>query len=114
MCGVLCGLAGAQLSMGVLDSYTNDMTAGRGYIALAAVFFGGGKPLGTAAAAVLFGGAEALSNTLQVHGYSGELILMLPYVLTILVLAIARLRTLEGFSFFSRTFFARSRMAAEG
>jgi general nucleoside transport system permease protein len=114
LCGILCGLAGAQLSMAVLNSYTNDMTAGRGYIALAAVFFGGGRPLGTAAAAVLFGAAEALSNTLQVKGHSGELVLMLPYVLTVLVLAIAKLRTVERISLFSRSFFTRARMAANG
>jgi simple sugar transport system permease protein len=112
LCGILCGLAGAQLSMAVLNSYTNDMTAGRGYIALAAVFFGGGRPLGTAAAAVLFGAAEALSNTLQVKGHSGELVLMLPYVLTVLVLAIARLRSVERISWFSRSFFSRARMAS--
>jgi simple sugar transport system permease protein len=90
LCSVLCALAGTQLAAAVLDSYSTDMTAGRGYIALAAVFFGAARPLPTAFAAVLFGAAEALSNTLQIHGVSAELVLMLPYVLTIVALSASR------------------------
>jgi simple sugar transport system permease protein len=95
LCSVLCGLAGAQLSMAVLGSFTTNMTAGRGYIALAAVFFAAGRSLGTVFAACLFGGAEALSNTLQINGFPSELILMLPYVLTIIALTLSRILALD-------------------
>ncbi|MFT3865029.1 MAG: ABC transporter permease [Solirubrobacterales bacterium] len=96
LCSALCGLAGAQLSMAVLGSFTTNMTAGRGYIALAAVFFAAGRPLGTVFAGCLFGAAEALSNTLQINGFPSELILMLPYVLTIIALTSSRLLALES------------------
>jgi simple sugar transport system permease protein len=82
--------------MAVLGSFTTGMTAGRGYIALAAVFFAGGKPLPTVLAGCLFGAAEALSNALQVNGFPPELILMLPYLLTIIALVLGRTLGLAG------------------
>jgi simple sugar transport system permease protein len=85
--GVLCGLAGAQFSMANLNAFNNNMTAGAGFIALAAIFVGNVKPLWTALACVLFGFVQALGGQLQqVAGLPAGLMLALPYAVTVIVL----------------------------
>jgi simple sugar transport system permease protein len=92
--GVLAGVGGAYLSIGQSSLFTRNMTAGRGFIALAALIFGKWRPVPTMLACVLFGFADAL--TIQMQGVaklpSGEdvpvqFIQMIPYVVTIVVLA---------------------------
>jgi simple sugar transport system permease protein len=92
--GVLAGIAGAYLSIGQSSLFTRNMTAGRGFIALAALIFGKWRPVQTMLACVLFGFADAL--TIQMQGVvklpSGEdvpvqFIQMIPYLVTIVVLA---------------------------
>jgi simple sugar transport system permease protein len=92
--GVLAGVGGAYLSIGQSSLFTRNMTAGRGFIALAALIFGKWRPVQTMLACVLFGFADAL--TIQMQGVaklpSGEdvpvqFIQMIPYVVTIVVLA---------------------------
>ena len=92
--GVLAGIGGAYLSIGQSSLFTRNMTAGRGFIALAALIFGKWRPVQTLLACLLFGFTEALSNVLQGMAKlpSGEdipvqFIQMVPYVLTIVVLA---------------------------
>lgn len=85
--GVLSALGGAYLSIGVLHSFTVNMTNGRGYIALAAMIFGKWTPFGAFGAALLFGFATALGIALQGHGVSSNLLQMIPYALTVLALA---------------------------
>ena len=94
LAGVLAGLGGAYLSIGQSSLFTRNMTAGRGFIALAALIFGKWRPVQTLLACLLFGFTEALSNQMQgVYKLpSGEdipvqFIQMVPYVLTIVVLA---------------------------
>jgi simple sugar transport system permease protein len=84
--GVLAGLGGAWLAF-EQHSYTDGMSAGRGYIALAAMIIGKWNPLGAAAACLLFGFAESFSLQFQDSGIPTQFIQMLPYVLTIIVLA---------------------------
>jgi general nucleoside transport system permease protein len=86
--GALAGLAGAHLSLSVALSWSEYMTAGRGFIAIALVIFSKWHPLRVVAGALLFGGAEALQLQLQAKGVavSPFLLEMLPYVLTLLVL----------------------------
>lgn len=84
--GALCGLAGAQLAMATLGQFTADMAAGRGYIALAAIFAGAARPIGTAVACLVFGLVSSLANQLQLEHYNTDIMLMLPYVVTVLVL----------------------------
>lgn len=86
--GVLAGLGGAWLALGS-NGFSDNMTNGRGYIALAAVIMGNWKPLWAAAACLLFAFADALQLQLQTAdiGVPGELVQMLPWVLTIVVLA---------------------------
>ena len=92
--GALAGIGGAYLSIGQSSLFTRNMTAGRGFIALAALIFGKWRPVQTMLACLLFGFADAL--TIQMQGVaklpSGEdipvqFIQMIPYVVTIIVLA---------------------------
>lgn len=87
LCGVLCGLAGAELSLGQLRAFTDNITQGSGFIAFAAAVFGAAMPIGTAVASVFFGLASALGiqTQLETEGLSipRELILAVPYLLTI-------------------------------
>ncbi|MAY61418.1 MAG: hypothetical protein CML29_04340 [Rhizobiales bacterium] len=90
--GLLAGLAGTQLAMDKLHFFLPDMTAGRGFIGLAATLFGAGQPWMTAGAAVLFGFFGALGDRLQAFDIPAQFVLMLPYVAAILALALARWR----------------------
>ncbi len=84
--GLLSGLAGAFLSLGIAGIFNPNMTAGRGFIALAAMIFGKYTPFGAAGACVLFGLGEALSSRLQDTGISANLLSTLPYILTLIAL----------------------------
>jgi ABC-type uncharacterized transport system permease subunit len=84
--GALAGLAGAWLAS-EQHSFTDGMTGGRGYIALAAMIVGKWSPFGAALACLMFGGAEALQITLQGSRFPNELLQMLPYLVTMLALA---------------------------
>jgi simple sugar transport system permease protein len=84
--GVLAGIAGAWLAS-EQHSFTDGMTGGRGYIAIAAMIVGKWTPVGAAAACLLFGAAEALQIALQGSAFPSELLQMLPYVVTMLALA---------------------------
>ncbi|CAN5467023.1 hypothetical protein BH10ACT3_BH10ACT3_17070 [soil metagenome] len=87
--GAMAGLAGSFLSLGSLGSFEDNMTAGRGYIALAAMIFGRWNPVGALGAALLFGFAEALQTKLAIieTPIPSQFLLMAPYVLTLLVVA---------------------------
>ena len=78
--GTLAGLGGVFLSLGELDLYSDGMTAGRGFIALAAVIFGRWTPLGATGAAIGFGALSALQFVLQRAGVPSELMQALPYL----------------------------------
>jgi simple sugar transport system permease protein len=84
--GILSGLAGAFLSLGIAGIFNSNMTAGAGYIALAAMIFGKYTPWGAGAACLIFGLGEALSPRLQDTGISPYLLSTLPYILTIVAL----------------------------
>jgi simple sugar transport system permease protein len=84
---MLAGLAGAHLSLGVLDTFREGMTAGRGFIALAALIFGKWTPVGALGASILFGFFQAVQIRLQGLGVPTEFIQMIPYVVTIIALA---------------------------
>ena len=86
--GMLAALGGADISIGILNRFNPDMVAGRGYIALAAMIFGAWKPWRSFGASLLFGFATALSYQLQgISNLSRNILLMIPYAMTILALA---------------------------
>src|SRR5947209_17699827 len=84
--GLLSGLGGAFLALGIGGIFNSNMTAGAGFIALAAMIFGKYNPLGAAGACLIFGLGEALSTRLQDTGVSPNLLSTLPYLLTIIAL----------------------------
>ncbi|HCX61596.1 MAG TPA: ABC transporter permease, partial [Clostridiales bacterium] len=86
--GVLASMGGFFLSGGYMTYFTTGMTAGRGFIALAASSMGGNTPVGGFSVSLLFGAASALSNILQLGNWPYEIIQMLPYITTIIGLAI--------------------------
>jgi simple sugar transport system permease protein len=86
--GMLAAAGGAYLSIGFLGSFNENMTAGRGFIALAALIFGNWRPFGAFGAALLFGFSSALAQRLPVYSQSGSVLFQaLPYVLTLIAVA---------------------------
>jgi len=86
--GMLAAAGGAYLSLGFVTTFEKNMTAGRGFIALAALIFGNWRPVGAATACLLFGFSSALGKTLQEYSTSVSVLFeALPYVLTIIAVA---------------------------
>ncbi|MBC7233878.1 MAG: ABC transporter permease [Chloroflexi bacterium] len=90
--GVMAGLGGINMSMGYLNMFQRDMTAGRGFIALAAVHLGNRRPLGVALASLFFGFADALSNQLGSLAIPPQWVQMIPYAATVLALVVYALQ----------------------
>ena len=92
-CGILCGIAGAYLSIGVSAGFVKDMTAGRGFIALAALIFAKWRPVAAMWACLLFGFLGALEIRYQgvalplIGEVPLQLMQALPYILTVILLA---------------------------
>ncbi len=84
--GSLIGLAGAQLSLGAVTLFAEDMTAGRGWIALVAIMLARDNPVGAAFACLLFGLTDAFGLRLQSLGLPNQLSTILPYVITLVAL----------------------------
>ncbi|MBI5957676.1 MAG: ABC transporter permease [Chloroflexi bacterium] len=91
--GVLAALGGVHLSMGYLTFFQNNMSSGRGYIALATPYLGGGNPIGTGFAAFIFAFFEALSIRIGTLDIPSMLPQMLPYIATIMALVIYALQS---------------------
>lgn len=87
--GMIAGLAGAWFSLETTGSFDDNMTSGRGFIALAAMIFGNWTPLGAFAGGVLFGFSDALGQRFQFLGVQipPQFLQMVPYIITIIVLA---------------------------
>lgn len=82
--GIFAGMGGAFLSMGYVSWFSRGMSAGRGWIALAAEGMGMGTVIGTTLSSLLFGVADALSNNLQLLRIPSELVTIIPYVVTVI------------------------------
>lgn len=93
--GILAGIAGASLSLALINLFQENMTSGIGFIAVALVYFGGWRPWGVLGGALLFSLVNALQLWIQVLGIEipSDIAVMMPYVLTILALAFAVNRT---------------------
>ncbi len=91
--GVLAAMGGAYLSIGDINMFSKDMVAGRGYIAMAMVILGNWHPAGAALSGLIYGLAQSLQIRLQgTFAIPAQLVQMLPYLITILVLFLARKR----------------------
>ena len=88
MCGILCGFAGAHLSLGYLTLFTENMSANRGFIAVSAIIFGASNPIKTFLAALMFGFFDALGIRMQAMGIPSQFTQMIPYLVTVIALFI--------------------------
>lgn len=84
--GVLCSLGGTFLSLSYLNLFSEGISAGRGWLALAAINFGEMRPVRSLVACLIFGFVDALALRLQQFGLPSQVVLMLPYIVTLLVL----------------------------
>ncbi len=86
LCGVLCGLGGTFLSLGYVNLFSENMSAGRGWISLAAIILVSGNPWGVALISLLFGFADVLGLLLQGYQAPSQFTAMTPYIATIVAL----------------------------
>jgi len=105
--GMLAALGGVHMSMGYLNFFQANMTAGRGFIALATPYLGGGHPIGTGLASFIFGFFDALSIRIGTLKIPSQLPSMLPYIATVMALMIYALQN-------QLTVRVRTRRSAEG
>jgi ABC-type uncharacterized transport system permease subunit len=89
LAGAIAGLGGAYFTLGAVGTFGKEMTAGKGFIALAALIFGRWSPLGAVAAALIFGFADNLQSVLSITGtpIPSEFMLMVPYIATIIAVS---------------------------
>lgn len=90
--GILAGIAGAYMSMGYVSWFSQNMTAGRGFIALAAETMGASSPVATMITSLIFGTAEAVSISIASIGLAPELIQAIPYLVTLIGLVVNSIR----------------------
>lgn len=93
--GFLCGLGGVHLSLGQLSMFTENMTSGRGFIAMAAAIFGRNTPSGTFLGSLLFSVADAVTRKAQTSGFPSMLVDMIPYIITVVTLWVVAARELR-------------------
>jgi len=91
LCAVLCGLAGAFLSLGVITGFTKGMSAGKGWISLAAVILVSGNPTGIALISLIFGFTDGLGLFMQ-KALPSQFTSMVPYVATLVALFVYSIR----------------------
>ncbi len=86
LCGVLCGIAGAYISLGYVNLFVENMSAGKGWISLAAVILVNGNPVGIALISLIFGFFDGLGLFLQGTGIAPQFTAMVPYLATLVAL----------------------------
>ena len=87
--GLIGGLAGAHLSLGSSTQFVENMTNNRGFMGVAALYFGGANPVLTAVGCLLFGFSDSVGARLQAYGFPAQFVLMTPYLVTVIVLAVS-------------------------
>lgn len=84
--GILSGFGGAFLTIGGSSMFTENISAGKGFLALAAIMVGDGHPVKTALACLVFGYTQALSVTLQSMGLPSQIVISVPYLITVIIM----------------------------
>lgn len=102
--GILGGLGGAHLSIGYTSVFVDNMSNGRGFAGVAAMFFGGANPIYTWFGTLIFGFSQASGNILQLYNFPSQIILMIPYLLTVSILAFSLYRRKAKATKRNRTF----------
>lgn len=92
MCGALAGMAGAHLSLGYITMFAENMSAGRGFMAVAVLIFSNGDPVKVLIGCLLFGFSDAMALRLQTFGFPSYLVLTVPYIVTLTALFILTYR----------------------
>ncbi len=87
--GLIGGLAGAHLSLGYSQMFVENMTNARGFMGVAAMYFGGAHPVFTSIGCFVFGFSDSTGSRLQAYGVPSQIVLLMPYVVTVAVLAIS-------------------------
>lgn len=87
--GLIGGLAGAHLSLGYSNLFTENMTNSRGFMGVAAMYFGGAHPVLTTIGCLVFGLTDSIGARLQAYGVPSQFVLLMPYVVTVVVLSIS-------------------------
>lgn len=87
--GLIGGLAGAHLSLGYSTQFVENMTNNRGFMGVAAMYFGGANPIFTVIGCLLFGFSDSVGARLQAYGFPAQFVLMMPYLVTVIVLAVS-------------------------
>lgn len=87
--GLIGGLAGAHLSLGYSTMFVENMTSSRGFMGVASMYFGGAHPVFTSLGCLIFGFTNSIGTRLQAYGFPNQFMLLMPYVVTIAVLAIS-------------------------
>ncbi len=93
--GLIGGLAGAHLSIGYSAMFVENMTNARGFMGVAAMYFGNADPIFTSLACLVFGFTDSVGSRLQAYGVPSQIVLMMPYLVTIVVLAVSMALKLE-------------------
>ena len=94
--GLVGGLAGAHLSLGYSTQFVENMTNNRGFMGVAAMYFGGANPVLTSVGCLLFGFSDSVGARLQAYGLPAQFVLMMPYVVTVVILAISMIIKLRA------------------
>lgn len=94
--GLIGGLAGAHLSLGYSAQFVDNMTNSRGFMGVAAMYFGGANPILTALGCLLFGFSDSVGARLQAYGIPSQFVLMMPYIVTVAVLSISMVAKLTA------------------
>ena len=96
LCGVCCGLAGAQLSISNVSLFVENMSAGRGWIAVVIVLVTNGRPIPLLGLVLLFGFVDSLSLRLQGFGFPQQFTEMMPYIASLLALIFVSIRRMKN------------------
>lgn len=86
--GLLGGLAGAHLSLGYMTMFNQNMTNNRGFMGVAAMWFGNAHPVGTVIGAYIFGFFDSVGSRLQPYGFPPQFVIAMPYLVTVIILAV--------------------------
>ena len=95
LCGICCGLAGAQLSISNVSLFVENMSAGRGWIAVVIVLVTNGRPIPLLGLVLLFGFVDSLSLRLQGFGFPQQFTEMMPYIASLIALIFVSIRRIK-------------------